>query len=52
MGEGREASGDPGTGLVSVSGVICGSSVVPTLRLLPFVVESDIVVLDSDIRPS
>jgi hypothetical protein len=60
MGEGREASasraGDSATGLTTVCGGICGSSVVPTLRLLPFVLESDSDVLDSDLwcvpRPS
>ena len=53
MGEDREASasraGDSATGLTIVCGVISGWRVVPTLRLLPFVLESDSEVLDSDL---
>jgi len=60
MGEGLEASasraGDSATGLTTVCGVTCGWRVVPTLRLLPFVLESDSEVFDSDLwcvpRPS
>ena len=59
-GEGCEApasrAGDSATGLTIVCGVTCGWRVVPTLRLLPFVLESDNEVLDSDLwcvpRPS
>ena len=54
MSEGREASasraGDSGTGSVSACGVICGSSAVLTLRLLPFAAESGSVVPGSGLR--
>ena len=53
MGVGREASasraGDSATGLTIVCGVGSGPSVVPSLRLLPLVLESDNDVLDSDL---
>ena len=52
MGEGREVSisrAESSTkGLGTVGGVIRGSRVVPTLRLLPLVLGSDNEVLDSD----
>ena len=60
IGDGREASasraGDSATGLTTVCGAISDWRVVPTLRLLPFVLESESEALDSDLwyvpRPS
>ena len=53
MGGGREASasraGDSATGLTTVCDVIWGLSVVTTLRLPLFVLESESEVLDSDL---